>query len=830
MKLRLLLGIISVCLGVNRLSAQTYSYAPEHPLKNSADIRAAIKQLGNTGRVLYLAAHPDDENQRVMAWLTKANNYTVAYLSLTRGDGGQNLLGTEKGEALGLLRTQELLEARKIDGAYQFFTRATDFGYSKNPEETYEHWNKDSVLSDVVFVIRKFQPQVIITRFPTNGQGGHGHHTASALLAQEAFKLAADPKAYPEQLRYVDTWQTERLCWNSFNRGRSDEEAAKDVNVNVQQYIANQGKSIGEFAMAARSKHLCQGFGTYLKRDDIIESFYPELGSSFTTSPIENINTSWRSLKGYENIDILTKDLLNNFNPDAPEASITSLVSIRKILSTRKKHPAFITLKLKDIDELILACSGVYITASTTKEAAIAGDSLDFELEVIANNSTLNLNSVRANGTLIDIPTLELEAKENKNLELSLICPTELSVTNWLKANTKNDMYSWPNKAQVGMAYDRSQITLAIDLDVNGNPISLYIPLIHKSAKPETGEIVKPLPILPAAYFVLENEPVICPNGQEQAIAINLQALKGFKGGTINISADGFNISPNTIKITELVPGQKLPFTIKVKPINTNAETKSTLAFSFKDGDGNSYTKSIQSISYPHIEEQFLIKDASLEAISFPLKYKPGNIAFIQGAGEVTPNVLSKLGYSVTLLNAEDLFTADLSQYKALIVGIRAYNLFTEVMQQNQNKLNTYVENGGVMLTQYQTSYFISSVDFSIAPKDFTISRNRVTNEFAEVIILDKKHPVLNYPNKITSKTFEGWVQERGLYFGGNWDKGFTPLFSMHDKGEDALEGSTLVLNHGKGRFIYTGISLFRELPAGVPGAYALLINYIEKQ
>jgi LmbE family N-acetylglucosaminyl deacetylase len=299
----------------------------------AGEILLGLQKLNTTGAVLYIAAHPDDENTRLLAWLANERKLRTGYLSLTRGDGGQNLIGKEQGEMLGLLRTQELLAARRTDGAEQFFTRANDFGFSKNPDETFSIWDRDSVLADVVWTIRKFRPDVIICRFPTTGEGGHGHHTGSAILASEAFEAAGDPKRFPHQLAYVSTWQPKRLFWNTFNFGTTNTTSPDQLKVDAGVYNSLLGKSYGEIAAESRSFHKSQGFGTAKSRGEALEYFKQLKGDSVKSDLFEGIDQSWSRMPQAAKIGRLTAAAVKSFRPLNPEASVPQLVTIYKTLS-----------------------------------------------------------------------------------------------------------------------------------------------------------------------------------------------------------------------------------------------------------------------------------------------------------------------------------------------------------------------------------------------------------------------------------------------------------------------------------------------------------------
>jgi LmbE family N-acetylglucosaminyl deacetylase len=359
---RLLLAVFGAALYFSSF-AQTYS--------TSADIYLGLKKLNVLGSVLYIAAHPDDENTRLLTYFSKDRLYRTGYLSLTRGDGGQNLIGDEQGIELGLIRTQELLSARRIDGAEQFFSRAFDFGFSKTPQETFTKWDKEKILSDVVWVIRQFQPDVILTRFPTTGEGGHGHHTASAILANEAFNAAADPSRFPEQLKYVQPWQPKRILWNGFNFGGNANTANNDLfHFDVGGYNPVLGKSYGEISADSRSQHKSQGFGIARSRGEAMEYFKSTGGSAPVNDLFEDVDVTWKRVKGGEKVQQLINSVLATFDFMQPQKSVPQLVEIYKTLNTLT--PSYWRdQKIKEVKNLIEGASGLWIEGFTNQQYAV---------------------------------------------------------------------------------------------------------------------------------------------------------------------------------------------------------------------------------------------------------------------------------------------------------------------------------------------------------------------------------------------------------------------------------------------------------------------------
>ncbi|HEX4887765.1 MAG TPA: PIG-L family deacetylase [Luteibaculaceae bacterium] len=807
----------SICLG------QTWQ--PQHPLKSTSDIQLALDKMGVVGSVLYIAAHPDDENTRLLAWLAKEKKVETAYLSLTRGDGGQNLIGTEQGPELGLLRTQELLEARKIDGAYQFFTRAKDFGYSKNPEETFSIWNRDSILADVVKVIRLFQPDVIITRFPTTGEGGHGHHTASAILAGQAFTLAADPSAFPEQLGSLKPWQARRLLWNSFSWNRkAGEQFPGEIKINVGNYNPLLGQNYGEIAALARSKHRCQGFGSRLVRGESFEYVKNILGDSIQADLFEDINLQWSRIPKGTKIQQLIQQCAMAFNPRNPSASLTKLLEIKRELD--KLEPQHWTrVKQRELDEIIQACTGFYADAYTSAASFTPGGSVATTIEIIhRSDASITLQSVRT----ISADTLinkKLTTNQLTSFPLALSIPAShpISQPNWLNQPNLRGTYPPTESNDVENPELRASLEVALQLIINDLPMELKIPVLHKTIDPSVGEVYQPLPCTPPASIDLESKHRMWYRDTD-TLTFSVTALTDSVAGEIEVIVPDEIQAQWTKKPVFLAKmGQKQSFTIAL----TGKLSRVQSVGIFLRTAYGTYNQSEVKVAYPHIANQLWFPEASVQLHPLEIKGNQGLIGYIEGAGDGVDEALRQIGFTVVPLTENDLLGGNLARFKAIICGIRAYNT-NEKMAIYQPALNKYVENGGTYLVQYQTNNFVGALNTSLGPKKLSIGRERVTNEEAAVKIIQNPDRIFEYPNRITEADFEHWVQERSLYHASEWSNDYIPLLEMADQGEKTAVGSCVYLKHGKGRFIYTGLSFFRQLPAGVEGAYRLLTNFIQ--
>ena len=768
------------------------------------------------GSVLYVAAHPDDENTRLLAYLADGKLYRTAYLSMTRGDGGQNLIGDEQGVELGLIRTQELLAARRIDGAEQFFTRAFDFGYTTSPVETLEFWNHDKILSDVVWVIRKFQPDIIITRFPTTGEGGHGHHTTSAILAGEAFEAAADPTKFPEQFKYgVKPWQAKRLLWNTFNFGSVNTERPDQFKIDAGGYNALLGKSYGEIAAQSRSQHKTQGFGVPASRGTSLEYFKTIKGPAPVNTLMDGVPTNWLRLN-QQGIETAVQNLIQDYSFQKPQNSLPALI---KIYQSLKKSPDgyWRTEKLKEIKQIIKECMGLYIEATTNTMFAVQGDPLD--INFVADNrlgAAVSISSVTIESKKFDLND-DLPADENVAHKFEILIPptAKISQPYWLVAPMNKGSFNVSDQELIGKPQNDPQ-TATVALNINGEDIEYDIPIQYKSNDPVKGEQYQPLFIVPRVE--LKSRPELAISVNKNPVNVKLDTIINSK------AADNFTVKEtHSVNVAITKKGNDNFYSIS-GPDQSNTEM-----IDWSATEGNSVYDSYKTIiEYPHIPNIIYFKKAESKLVAIDLKTDGKRIGYIPGAGDKVADAIQKMGYEVTVLSQKDITLQNLKQFDAIITGVRAYNIY-EWLNDSYNTLMNYVKNGGVLLVQYNTNNNIGPVKARIGPYPFTISRNRVTDENAAVDFVHPENTLMNYPNKITHADFKDWIQERSTYEAVDFGENYKTLFSMHDSNRDPSQGSLIYTDYGKGRFVYSGLVFFRELPAGVPGAYRLFANLIAK-
>lgn len=799
--------------------------------QTSSEIYHDLIKAGKTGSVLYIAAHPDDENTRLISYFENAMHARTAYLSLTRGDGGQNLVGTEIGAAMGVLRTQELMAARSIDGGEQFFTRAVDFGYSKSSVETLEKWDKEAVLSDVVLTIRKFRPDVLVTRFPPNNYAGHGHHEASALLAEEAFEAAADPGRFPEQLKYVATWQPKRLYFNTSSwwikdlpeRARNNENF---VRVNVGDYSPLLGETYARIASRSRSQHKSQGFGTDVYYGLNIEYMEYVKGEKARSRDdiLEGVDQSWARL-GAEKAGKLLDKAIRDFDFGAPEKSVPLLLDVLAVLTKVEASPLR-DYKIKELELLIAKAAGIFAEAVADDYYYTPGSDAYVKVNIQhQHKNAVMLNSL-AWGSESSIEETALRKGDLHTREIRYTIPKDAEVSNhyWLRQPYEN-LFSVEEVKLIGLPENPPALSAKATLEIEGYLLTLDLPVEHKAVDPVKAVIYRPVNILPPATFRFSEEVIVRTGTGDKTVVLYVSNHEDDVEGSVElILPKGWKSQPASRALNTSKKGavQRMEFNISGGAAAKSGEISVKFDRGGKDA-GPCYT--LTEISYDHIPDQIFLKPATIKLKSFDLERgTTERIGYIEGPGDDVAKYLKAAGYEVETLTEDAIQSGALSRYDAVITGIRAYNTRTDLAYLN-DKLNAYVENGGTWLVQYNTSRGLKSE--KIGPYPFTIGRERVTDEMAEPTFPDRDHPSLTQPNLLNPDDFDGWVQERGLYFAADWDEAFTPVIGWSDPGEPERRGGLIAAPHGKGYFVYSGISFFRQLPAGVPGAYKLLANIL---
>jgi LmbE family N-acetylglucosaminyl deacetylase len=874
------LPLLSLLIAHCSLLIEAKAQAPK--TYTSSEILLGLKKLNVVGSVMYIAAHPDDENTRLLAYLANGRQLETSYLSCTRGDGGQDLIGPELREQLGVIRTQELLAARRIDGAHQYFSRANDFGFSKTSAETFTIWDKEQVLSDMVWVIRQRRPDVLITRFPPDARAGHGHHQASAILAAEAFDAAGDPKRFPEQLKYVQAWQPKRLYWNTGSYFvKPGESMAGYLTLDAGGYNPLLGQSYGEIAAHSRSQHRSQGFGSAAQRGEAIEYFQFVKGTPAKTDLFEGIDQTWNRVPGGAAVGKLVDEVVKKYDAGNPSASVAGLLEVREkmkdLIAEARKHEWQLTkekniafyyygVKHEEVDKLIQACLGLYLEASAQQSSTTTTSSLKIKWELLnRSNQPVTLNYARyfaandsAGGTQVgsDVGKVEPVVQPGKSVgqedSFTLLTQQPISTSQpyWLRDAGTIGMYKVSTQSLVGRAENLPAVRLEFDISFdkqNKNSIAISVPVQYKHTDPVLGELYQPLAVVPP---VMVNIPAarayVFADQQPKPVPVTLRAGQaGVKGQLALQVPSGWQAEPATAAFDLKNKDDEQTITFQLRPLAGAAEGKAELRAVATIGT-EKYSRGIQQITYPHIPTQTLFPEATAPLVRLNVaRGHTKNIGYLMGAGDEVPEALRQLGYTVALLDpATDLTAERLAKYDAVVLGVRAYNVLDRLKTQ-QPELLRYVENGGTMLVQYVVNR--GTVLPQIGPYPLTLSADRVTVENTPVTFLPAPggaiitrpaaqptapslaQSLLSTPNQLTAADFStGWVQEQGLYYPSAWDSHYQTVIGSHDPGETDKQSAILVAPYGKGRYIYTGLSLFRELPAGVPGAFRILANLVE--
>jgi LmbE family N-acetylglucosaminyl deacetylase len=864
---RLLLGAVFVGWLAPLPAQRSFSGAPE--------IEQSLHKLNELGTILHIAAHPDDERTAVLAYFARGRHMRTAYLSLTRGEGGQNLIGSEQGAQLGIIRTQELLAARQIDGAEQFFTRAIDFGFTRTAEETLQKWGHDRILSDVVWVIRRYRPDVILLGFSGTPRDGHGQHQASAMIGKEAFAAAADPKMFPEQLKYVQVWQAKRLAqaagFGGFGLavggrgGRGGRGGADPVPPGIVPPVAEAetgpaadtgsfnpilGYSYEELAVLSRSMHHSQGTGAMRRPGAGRSTFVVTGGAPATQDLFDGIDTSWNRLPGGGAVQSLLDEAVRHYEPAHPEQAIPWLVKARPLIAAIADPLA--KVKLAELDETIALCAGLFVEAQARQFAVAPGATLNLTVTAL-NRSTakVTLQGARVEGLWMEdeeVKPATLDYNQSADIAINLAVPAGQSYTQpyWLVKPATADVYQVDDQMLIGLADTPAAAQVRVRLTVDGAGIELVRPVHHRYADRAQGERVRPFIVVPAVAVNLPEPVALFPDTAARQVQVSVQANVAGAQGDLRLEVPaGWKAEPQSRSFQIAVPGEQRVATFQVTP--PAGETTACLRAVAKV-NGRDIASGIQTIAYPHFPPQTLFPPSEIKLVRADIKVTAKKVGYIMGAGDEMPDALRQLGMDVTLLGQSDLEQGDLSRFDAIVAGVRAYNVRADI-RANQPRLLDYVKNGGTYIVQYQTGDSPdpaaprgrqppnpfnqpqgAPVTTNLGPYPFAVpggNKYRITVEEAPLQFPHQDSPLLQVPNHIGPRDFDGWVQERGVYFAAQWDARYQTVLSSQDPGEKPLEGGELWTRYGKGVYIFSAYSWFRQLPAGVPGAYRLFANLL---
>jgi len=785
-----------------------------------------------------IAAHPDDENTALLAYYARGRKMRTAYLSLTRGEGGQNLIGSERGAALGIIRTQELLAARRIDGAEQFFTRAIDFGFSKTADETLGKWGRENVLGDIVWVIRRFRPDVVILRFSGTPRDGHGHHQSSAILGKEAFTAAADPQRFPEQLKWVKPWQATRLLFNVFAFTPQQEQAAEAMpgrlEIDAGEYDPVLGKSYTEIAGSSRSMHRSQGMGAPERRGPFRNFLTLVAGQPAQRDTFDDVDTTWNRLPGGAAAGTILAEAANTFVPEHPEKTIPLLLKARPLIQA--VNDPWAKLKLHDLDEAIALCAGLWAEATAGRPGVVPGTSIQIEAAAINRSafpiqwisSALDGDSTPGAGT-----ANALAYNQPKRATLTWKVPSERPYSQpfWLQKPPAKDLYTIDRQELVGLADSPPVARVLFRFQVGEAAIELVRPVEYRHVDRVEGELTQPLAVIPPVAVHLRQPALLFPDTHARQIQVQIKANRPQLAGELRLElAGGWSAEPKSRKFQLADAGQEEQLSFELLPPSKEAEGAMRAVAIV---DGREISSGMETIAFTHIPAQVLFPKSRARLERIDVSTRAHKVGYVMGAGDEVPESLRQIGCEVTLLGAEDLAQRDLTQFDAIVTGVRAFNVRTD-LRANYQRLLEYTKGGGTLLVQYNVTEGggpfnapDTGVLAHLGPFPLKIGRDRVTVEEAPVAFPNPDHPLLQAPNHISAREFEGWVQERGLYFASEWDAQYQPVLETHDPGEKPLTGGLLYARYGKGVYIFTAFSWFRQLPEGVPGAYRIFANLL---
>jgi LmbE family N-acetylglucosaminyl deacetylase len=794
--------------------------------RDAAEIKLALKKLTVLGSVLYIGAHPDDENTALLATLAQDRCYRTAYLSITRGEGGQNLLGPEQGDMLGLIRTQELLAARRIDGAEQYFTRAIDFGFSKTSEETLRFWGKEETLADVVWVIRTFRPDVIVTRF-TPTLGGHGNHTASAILAEEAFHAAADPSRFPKQLQYVSPWQAKRIVWNGFRPLQTDtmQKAMPMVTMDVGVYSPLLGKSFTEIAGEGRSMHKSQGMGAGQNRGESLNYFQHVAGDTAKKDLFDGINSGWSRVKGADSVGKILDEAYRKFDDETPAQSIPLLFKALSQLNTLTQDP-WVSFKKEILTRVIFACAGAWIDAATLDNPAVPGGEVKLATTIVNRSAYPFIleHIVLPFGKTDTLFHAKLETNKPIRSNFTLILPKQIKYSQpyWLTEKPNVGSYNISDQLLIGQPENAPPINVTVTLSSPDGKLKVDIPLHQRIVDPIDGELLHPIEIVPPVVVNVQEPVVLFPDLSERRIYLSLKTSISNARGTVRLKLPEFwSVVPERSEFQFQNKGDEQTFSFAVHPLN--GAKNGTFIGEVEIGK-TTVDLGLQTAQYKHIPPQIMFPLAEGKLLRVDLKKNGRTVGYIMGAGDEVPSAIRQMGYSVSLLTDDELAEGNLDRYDVIVAGVRAYNARPK-LRIHQQRFMDYVKHGGTYVIQYITPQR-NEAD-NIGPYPLNISRDRVAEEDAKITFLNQNHPLLTTPNKINEDDFKGWIQERGLYFADRWDIKYDSVISCHDTNEPDRAGGLLTTKYGKGYYVYCAYAFFRQLPAGVEGAYRLFANIL---
>ncbi len=833
------------------------------PQRGIVGVAQALRGLGSVKRVLVIGAHPDDEDTALLAWLVRGFGADAAYLSLNRGEGGQNLIGPELGVGLGLLRTGELMAARQLDGADQYFTRAYDFGYSKSAEETFSFWPRDSLLADVVAVVRRVRPQIIISIFSGTPRDGHGQHQVAGTVAREAYDAAGDPQRFPEQLAEgLRPWSPLKL----YRSARFDRTAAT-LEVETGSLDPLYGRSYHQIAMASRSQHRSQDMGrieelgpqrTALRLIDTRTAAVSEVGE---VSIFDGIDTTLVGMA-----DVIGPGELRDGLAGTLEAYVVTLERARRGLGgvrtegtvaylseavgqlrraiglAERAGPEAEELRATLREEFgrlgsaLLAAAGLVVEAFADDDLVVPGQELEIDVQIWNGGE----GQVEIRGITLHTPAgsegagpAAVPAATLVRQRFRVTIPDDVRPSRpyFLRAPPAAGFYSWAAAwHERGTPLGGPTATVQVEIAIAGQTVTREVEVVHRFADQARGEVRRPLLLVPAVGVQLEPGIVVWPLDREGVakftVSLRCEEPDGVSGRVRLEVAEGWSVAPAEADFGFDAPGSAATVEFELR-IPEGLEPGSYVVSAVAEtDDGRRYREGYSIVDYPHIRRSLLFAEARARIEAFELRIdKDLRVGYVPGAGDAVADAIAAMGVAVEVLDDRAVAAGDLSAYDVIVLGIRTYETNPTLLANNGRFLD-WARAGGTLIAQYQ-QYTYFNGDYAPYPLRARRPHDRVTDESAPVTLLDADHPALTRPNRIGPRDFEGWVQERGLYFPYEWDSRYQPLLESADPGEEPKLGGLLVAPLGDGVYVYTGLSLFRQLPAGVPGAYRLLANLL---
>ncbi len=854
------LGLCAICIAPLR--------AQEEFLTGTPAIRYSLAKLNVLGSVLMIGAHPDDENNAVLAWISRGLKARTGYLSCTRGEGGQNLLGQEQGALLGVLRTQELLAARRDDGGAQYFTRAIDFGFTTSADETMMNWGHDRTLADIVWVIRQQQPDVIILSFSGTPSDGHGHHQASAILGKEAYEAAGDPSRFPEQLKWVKPWRARRLMRSRFapltppagapapgrGRGGATTPGAPGggpgrgpdpfpnqpvITVETGDFDPVIGRSDREISVISRNEHRSQGQGApivYGSSENLLSFVAGEMPNK---GVFDGIDTSWARIPGAGRTGELLATAQREFDDLHPEKTVAALLEVRAtIAGIAHNGETWAQWKLDEIDEAIALCAGLRTEAQADTFGFVPGGTAKITLTALNRSSLpiilagIHLSGWGGADADVKNKALEYNKPQVTTVPMQISAKQPYSQPFWLREPHEPGSYNIPDQTLIGRADILPEVVARFDFTLNAAPFSLTRPLHYRAADPSRGEYVRPVVVEPPFAIDLPAQNFVFPTGASKDFSLQIRALSANQSGDVRLGTpQGWKVTPAAASFALKEAGSEQEVRFRLTPPAGPASGQFKVIAKSASVEVNT---GVDVIPYSHIPAQTVLMPAEGKLSATQLKVLARRVGYVMGSSDKVPEALRQMGCQVDLLDDKDLASGNLGVYDAIVTGVRAYSV-RPGLRAAQQRLLDYTKNGGTLVVQYNNgadariSPAVAEALEHLGPYPFTFGRDdaRVTDETAPVKVLLPNSPLLNMPNKIAPADFEGWVQERGLYFSNKWDPKYETPIETHDAGKPELPGGMLYTRYGKGVYIFTAYSWFRELPAGVPGAYRIFANLI---